>query len=136
MKLLMVYCDKFAYKTTEKKITSSPDISEEKSYNDVLLSFIHIELQDQYEINNMETKLLKTLKAAAKRSKTNRIILYSFDHLSENKANPKLYKEVIEYIRKRLHDDDYECYSTPLGYLIDMEMKAPGTLFGRIFKSL
>ena len=136
MKLLMVYCNKFGYKTTRKIYKNTPDISEERYFEDILLCFVHAENQDVYDVNKLEVKLLRIIKASAKKNNTNRVILHSFDHLSENKANPKLFKDMFGYVIKRFENEGYECYSTPLGYQVDLDMKAPGNIYGRIFKTL
>ena len=49
MKLLMIYCDKFAYKTSLKALETARDIDEQETSENVLVGFIHIEQKDEIE---------------------------------------------------------------------------------------
>ena len=43
MKLLMIYADKFAYKTSKKTLEMVEEYEEEKQIEDVLVGFIQVE---------------------------------------------------------------------------------------------
>ena len=43
MKLLIIYADKFRYKTSKKGLENVEEINEEKELNDVLVGFIQVE---------------------------------------------------------------------------------------------
>jgi hypothetical protein len=47
MKLLMIYADKFAYKTSEKTLESVEAYEEDKQIEDVLVRFIQVEKEDE-----------------------------------------------------------------------------------------
>ena len=47
VKLLMIYADQFAYKTSVKNLESASDIDEEKVTENTLLGFIHVEPKDE-----------------------------------------------------------------------------------------
>jgi len=74
------------------------------------------------------------LKWAAKKNNTKKIILHSFAHLAETKADPHFTKEVFDKAEIRLKNADYECWQTPFGYFLDLDVKAPGVSQARIFK--
>ena len=86
MKLLMIYTDRFAYRTSKKTLEVVEDFEEEKQIEDVLVGFIQAEKEDEDKIDKIETKLIKNLKWAAKKNDTNNIVLHSFAHLSLSKA--------------------------------------------------
>jgi hypothetical protein len=135
MKLLMIYCDLFKYKPTIKTLSDFPDFDTEEEHNDVLAAFIQMEKEDETNPKYAETKLVKNLKWAAKKNETNKIILHSFAHLSESKADPHLTKTFFDTVQERLIGTGYEVKQTPFGYFLDLEVKAPGKSSARIFKS-
>ncbi len=109
MKLLMIYADKFAYKTDKKTL----------------------ETVEKYKV---ETKLIKNLKWAAKKNDTNNIVLHSFAHLSLSKADPEITKLIFNNAEKRLENAGYKTWQTPFGYFLDLGLKAPGKSLARVFK--
>lgn len=136
MKLLMIYCTKFAYKTSMKTLDSFPDLDENKSYANAITGFIQIEESDENNLAYIETKLVKNLKWAAGKNNTKIIILHSFAHLSESKARPEITKELFDNAETRLVKSGYEVYQTPFGYFLDLDIQAPGTPLARLFKDI
>ena len=136
MKLLMIYADKFAYKTSVKNLESSSDINEEKVVEDVLVGFIHIEPKDEENLSAIETKLVKNLKWAARKNETDKVVLHSFAHLAESKADPEVTKRLLNNAESRLRNAGYVTYQTPFGYFLDLDIKAPGHSFTRLFKEI
>jgi len=135
MKLLMIYCNSFAYKPQVKTLPDFPDFETEESYKDVLTAFIQMEKVDEANPKYFETKLVKSLKWAAKKNNTNHIILHSFAHLSVSKASPSITKQLFDTVEERLKNVGYQVNQTPFGYFLDIEVKAPGRSSARIFKS-
>jgi len=84
VKLLMIYADKFAYKTSVKNLESAPISDVEKIIENALLGFIHIEPKDEENLSAIETKLIKNVKWAARKNETNTVVLHSFTHLAES----------------------------------------------------
>ena len=68
MKLLMIYADRFAYKTSVKTLESASTRDEEKVIENALLGFIHVEPKDEENLSSIETKLIKNLKWAARKA--------------------------------------------------------------------
>jgi len=116
VKLLMIYADKFAYKTSKRTLEIVEEYEEEKQIEDVLVGFIQVEKEDEEKIDKVETKLIKNLKWAAKKNDTKNIILHSFAH------------------EKRLENAGYKTWQTPFGYFLDLDLKAPGKSLARVFK--
>lgn len=136
MRLLMIYADRFAYRTSVKAVESASEISEERVIENALVGFIHAEEKDEDNISYVETKIIKNLKWAARKNNTQKIVLHSFAHLSENKASPVITKQLLDNSEKRLQNADYKVYQTPFGYYLDLDLKAPGTSFARLFKEV
>ena len=134
MKLLMIFSDKFAYKTSIKNLDSVEKYEEEKQIEDVLVGFIQVEQKDEEDIAKAETKMIKNLKWAAKKNNTTNIILHSFAHLSMSKANEKITKEMFDRAEQRLVSSGYKVSQTPFGYFLDLDIQAPGKSLARVFK--
>jgi hypothetical protein len=136
MKLLMIYMDRFAYKPTIKTLVEMETIEKGREFKDAQVAFIHAEEQDIENESNVLKKTLKNLKWIAGKNNTKRIILHSFAHLSESKAEPGFTKTFFDKVQKRLEDTGYEVYQTPFGYFLDLSVDAPGVSLARVFKSL
>ena len=134
MKLLMIYADKFAYKTSAKNLQSAPDSDVAKVIENALLGFIHVEPKDEEKLSGIETKLIKNLKWAARKNETEKVVLHSFAHLSEMKADPEITKQLLDNAESRLINAGYITHQTPFGYFLDLDIKAPGHSFARLFK--
>ncbi len=134
MKLLMIYTEKFGYKTSIKNLESVDSFEEEKVIENAIVGFIQAEEKDEEETAKIETKLIKNLKWAAKKNNTDKIVLHSFAHLSMSKADEEITKQIFDNAEARLQKAGYEAYQTPFGYFLDLDVKAPGKSLARVFK--
>jgi len=134
MKLLMIYTDKFAYKTNKKNLESVEKYEESKQIENALVGFIQVEQKDEEDISKVETKMIKNLKWAAKKNDTINIVLHSFAHLSMSKAEEGITKELFNRAEQRLKNSGYEVSQTPFGYFLDLNVQAPGRSLARVFK--
>ncbi len=132
----MIYADVFGYKTSKKGLENVEEINEEKTYENVLAAFIQVEEKDTEKPGYVETKLVKNLKWAARKNETDKILLHSFNHLSESKADPGFSKELFDKVEERLKNAGYETAQTPFGYFLDLTLKAPGYPLARLFKDI
>jgi hypothetical protein len=136
MKLLMIYANRFAYRTSLKSLDSVSETDEHEIIENAVVGFIHIEERDEVNLSNVETKLIKNLKWAARKNNTEKIVLHSFTHLSESKAAPEITKKLLDNSEQRLKEASYEVYQTPFGYFLDLDVDAPGTPLARLFKDI
>jgi len=136
MKLLIIYMDKFGYRTTTKTLSELKSEEKQETFQDVLVGFIHSEKEDEEEVDKKVKKLIKSLKWAAGKNKTKRIVLHSFAHLSKSKADPEVALSILEKAEERLKSAGYEVYQTPFGYFLNLEVSAPGISQARIFQDL
>jgi len=135
MKLLMIYMSKFSFKPTLKTIESMPDCTEEKEFDNIQAAFIQVEKEDEENEATVKKKLLKNLKWVSGKNDTKKIILHSFAHLSESKAEPEFTKSLFDNIEERLVNSGFEVEQTPFGYFLDLHLSAPGFSLARVFKS-
>ena len=130
----MIYTTRFSYKPTIKTIESMPDFSEEKEFQNVQTAFIQVEKEDEENEGEVIKKLLKNLKWVAGKNETKHIILHSFAHLSESKADPEFTKALFDKVEERLVNTNYTVTQTPFGYFLDLGVEAPGFSLARVFK--
>jgi len=135
MKLLMLYTDRFHYRSAVKTLDHVPDCSEERSVDDVVVGLIHAEAVDEANPVGIEKKLIKNLKWGARKNDTQRIVLHSFSHLAETKADSDFTQELLNRSARRLEKAGYDVWQTPFGYFLDLDLKAPGRSTARIFTS-
>jgi hypothetical protein len=137
MKLLMIYCNRFAYKPAIKNLDEVEEITESAEFENAQVAFIQVEEEDEAEgrEKSIEKKLLNFTKWIARKNNTRKIVLHSFAHLSESKASAEFTKALFDRVELRLKNVDYEVAQTPFGYFLDLEVNAPGFSLARVFKS-
>lgn len=133
MRILFWYCDKFAWMPAMKTIESAPNAKGGEHHN-ILVAFIHIEPKDVIEGSSSEKKLLKNIKWLAKKWEDKKVILHSFTHLGEEKADANEALELLNRVEIRLRNVDYEVIQTPYGYFLELDMQAKGHPLARIYK--
>ncbi len=136
MKLLMIFADRFAYRTSLKNWEDAPDQNVENELSDVIVAFIQGEAGDVEREKSVREKLVKNLKWLSGKLETRRVVLHSFAHLSESKAPPEFVMELFDKVQAKLENAGYEVHQTPFGYFLDLEMRAPGFSLARVFKNL
>lgn len=135
MKLLMIYTDRFSYRTATKTLEDMPDCSEGRELKTALVGLIHAEAEDEENPAGIEKKLIKNLKWGARKNDTQRIVLHSFSHLAETKAGAEFTRDLLIRSTERLCNAGYEALQTPFGYFLDLDLQAPGRSTARIFTS-
>ncbi|MBN2401103.1 MAG: threonyl-tRNA synthetase editing domain-containing protein [Spirochaetes bacterium] len=136
MKLLLIYCKRFGYTPTVKTVESGNDFCMPAEYENVQVAFIHVEQADIEKDKEAEKKLIKNLKWVCGKNQVNKIILHSFAHLSESKADPEFTMLFFNRIEERMKNAGYEVHQTPFGYFLDLQVDAPGFSLARVFKDI
>jgi len=135
VKILMIYCNRFGYYPAIKNLDDVEVHTEGKSFENVLVAYIQAEAHDEENPKSTEKKMLNFVKWVARKNECNHIILHSFAHLSDSKADADFTKALFDRVETRLKNVDYEVDQTPFGYFLDLEVQAPGKSLARIFKS-
>lgn len=133
MRVLFWYCDRFAWKPAFKTLEDAPEASAAE-YEKVVVAFVHVEPEDVAAGSSAETKLVKNTKWLCRKWDVRQVILHSFSHLAEEKADPSAARGLLDRAQTRLQDAGYEAVQTPYGYFHDLEIKAPGQPLARIYK--
>ncbi len=132
MRVLFWYCDTFAWNPAVKTLADAPDALA-SAHEKTVVAFIHVEPKDLAD-GAAETKLVKNAKWLARKWDTLNVILHSFTHLGEEKADAQQARELIDRAHQRLEAAGYASVQTPYGYFNDLSLQAPGHPLARIFK--
>ena len=135
MKLLLIYCKKFGYTPTIKTIDSASDDVSTKEFENIQTAFIQVEEEDVENEKALEKKLVKNLKWICGKNQSKEIVLHSFAHLSESKADPGFTKDFFDKVEERMKNAGYTVHQTPFGYFLDLHINAPGFSLARVFKN-
>lgn len=133
MRLLFWYCDKFAWNPSIKTLDDAPE-GIPMTIEQTVVAFIHVEPSDVKEGSSVDTKLVKNAKWLARKWGTQKIVLHSFSHLGEQKADPEDAKGLVDRVQKRLESTGFTVTQTPYGYFNDLSIDAPGHPLARIYK--
>lgn len=133
MRVLFWFCDRFAWTPTLKTLEEAPDAAPDERTRAVV-AFIHVEPGDLGDGSSAETKLVKNAKWVARKWEVQVVVLHSFTHLGEAKADPEAAKALIDRAEERLKSAGYQAVQTPYGYFNDLSIEAPGHPLARIFK--
>ena len=135
MKVLLIYCKVFAYTPTSKTLEMAEVNENQESFENVQTAFIQVEEEDHEKESQVTKKLLKNIKWVCGKNDTKKVVLHSFAHLSESKADPGFSKNIFDKVQERLENVGYEVSQTPFGYFLDLQVDAPGFSLARVFKS-
>ena len=135
MKVLLIYCKVFAYTPTSKTLEMAEVNENRESFKNVQTAFIQVEEEDHEKESQVTKKLLKNIKWVCGKNDTKKVVLHSFAHLSESKADPGFSKNIFDKVQERLENVGYEVSQTPFGYFLDLQVDAPGFSLARVFKS-
>ena len=133
MRVLFWYCDRFDWTPAIKTLPEVPD-AEPTENRDAVVAFVHIEPQDVQDDSTAETKLVKNAKWLARKWEITRVVLHSFTHLGQEKADSAEARALLDRSQKRLQNAGYSVDQTPYGYFLDLAIKAPGHPLARIYK--
>lgn len=134
MRVLFWYCDVFKCNPSMKTLMDAPNATS-SHHQHAVVAFIHVEPKDGKSGSTAETKLVKNAKWLARKWETQEIILHSFTHLGEEKADPEIAKALIDRTQNRLNTAGYVAIQTPYGYFNDLTIQAQGHPLARIYKA-
>jgi len=100
------------------------------------MAFIHVESRDSDRVNRLIRKIVNNVSWLSRKTGLNKIVFHSFAHLSEDKGDPEYAKKIIDGAREKLRSKGYEVYTTPFGYILELEIRIRSDPIARIFKSL
>jgi len=135
MKALFIYCKEFAYTPIVKTIEGASNNNTSSRHENVQVAFLQVEQEDVERDKEVEKKLVKNLKWICGKNQVKTVILHSFAHLSESKAEPEFTQLFFNRVEERMKNSGYKVHQTPFGYFLDLQLNAPGFSLARVFKS-
>ena len=133
MRVLFWYCDRFDWTPAMKTLPDTPEAEPAENENAVV-AFVHIEPGDVEAGSSAETKLVKNAKWLVRKWENTHVVLHSFTHLGEEKAEADKAQSLLDRAQKRLEKAGYSVVQTPYGYFLDLAIKAPGHPLARVYK--
>ena len=106
-------------------------------WENVLAVFIQVETVDEDRQEKIAARAAKLIKWVAGKTGRRHVVLHSFAHLSESKADPVIARSVLDAIEARLRRAGYDADQTPWGWMNRLHLDAFGdNHVDRFFKSL
>ncbi len=134
MKVLLIYCNRFAYTPTEKSLDSAEQITKGAEYENTQVAFIQVEEEDAGNEKSVKKNLRNLLKWIERKNQPQHLLLHSFAHLSNSKADAEYTKDFLNYIEDWLKERNYSVSQTPYGYFLNLQVEAPGFSLARVYK--
>jgi len=134
MKVLLIYCNRFAYTPAKKSLDSAEQITKGTEYENTQVAFIQVEEEDADNEKSVKKNLRNLLKWIERKNQPKHLLLHSFAHLSNSKADPQYTQDFLNYMEEWLTERDYSVSQTPFGYFLDLQVEAPGFSLARVFK--
>jgi len=134
MKLVLFYAHSFSFKTASKTLSDVPDVDLDKSVNNAVVIFFHVEAEDEENRTGVVTKFVKNAKWLCGKFDTKNVVLHSFNHLSLSKGTPELAKEILDETIERLERTGYNVTMTPFGYFHEFNIHVAGDSLAKVYK--
>lgn len=130
MKLLMFHTKEFWY----KPYTQDSEEAEKTLLHDCLVVFIHAEEADKNKVDLID-KAAGNIRWLANKNKCSTIVLHSFAHLSESKADPETANKLILGIEEKLKNR-IAVHVVPFGRFYEFSIHVLGPSLAKVFKSV
>lgn len=136
MKLLMFDTTEFWYRTFKKTLDFLEEQNKEETVQDALVIFINVEKEDEERKEQVVRKAADNITWLAKKTGRTKVVLHSFAHLSDSKADMLFARELFTVLKDRLTLKGYAVTVTPFGYLNEFRIQVKGESLAKVWKSL
>ncbi len=136
MKLLMFQSPLFRYRSFQKILPSAEDQAVDEEIPEAAVVFLHAEREDEPRRAKVLAKTVKNIRWLANKRGLRNVVLHSFTHLAESKADPAFARSFLEETGARLERSGYGVWITPFGYTCAWELAVYGESLAKVFKSL
>ncbi|MDD1702059.1 MAG: threonyl-tRNA synthetase editing domain-containing protein [Methanoregula sp.] len=136
MKLLMFNTREFWFKTFRNSLDPHHEENSEKTVEDTLVIFIHVEAEDDGKKERVIKKATDNILWLAKKTGRNNVVLHSFAHLSDSKSDSTVAQEILQALRQNLEIRGLDITVTPFGYLNEFRIQVLGDSLAKVWKSL
>jgi hypothetical protein len=129
LRLLMFHIESFWYRENESS-------DEKKDLDESLLVWIHSEETDEHNRLGILRKMVKNIRWLAKKVECESIILHSFAHLDDSKANADFADALIAEVAERLRERNYTVHIVPFGHFYEFNLHVKGPSLAKVFKKI
>jgi hypothetical protein len=130
MRLLMFHVEDFWYRLNEAENVGKTEIGES------VLVWIHSEPEDEDNQSKVIRKMVKNIRWLAQKVECTGIILHSFAHLDNRKADPAVADGIIEETASRLREREYQVHIVPFGHFYEFSPHVKGPSLAKVFKHI
>ena len=136
MKMLMLHVREFWFRTHTRNLETEQDREDEATVSGgAVLAWLHVEPHDVEDRATVVRKTIKNLKWHARKVEVDQVVLHSFAHLAEQRADAEISKEILAEVGERLESVGYQVHHTPWGYFNEFKMHVEGPGIAKVFKS-
>ncbi len=136
MKLLMFQAPVFRFRPFQKTLVEVEDQDAGAEVKEAVVVFVHAETADNGRAGKVLSMSTKNIKWVANKRGFRNVVLHSFSHLADSKAEPGFAREFLEKLASRLRRGGYAVWITPFGYTCEWELSVYGDSIAKVFKSL
>ncbi len=101
-----------------------------------VLVWIHSEALDENNKSSVIRKMVKNIRWLSNKAGCETVILHSFAHLDDSKANPDFADSLIEEVALKLRDRDYDVHIVPFGHFYEFNVHVKGSSLAKVFKKI
>lgn len=138
MKLLCFQAKQFRWRAHAKTIPDAPDQEVDVAIEEAIIAFIHAEESDAApeRSQSIQRQAIKHIKWLANKRSLRRIVLHSFAHLGDDRAEPAAAAVIMEDLARRLREAEYDVRTTPFGYLCEWDLSVYGDSLAKVWKNI
>ena len=124
LKVLQLHCDEVEYKPIKKEIPSAEDTSSEaRLIRECVLLLISVEEKDD---DSVVDQCISEIEKAQAQLKCDSFVIYPYAHLSNHLSSPKIAKEILEKLEKRVEGLGFSVHHVPFGWNKSLSIKVKG----------
>jgi hypothetical protein len=132
----MFLSPRFRYRAFVRTLEDASAPPAEETVEDAAVIFVHAEAGDEAAPAKLLSKVIKNVKWLANKRGAKNVVLHSFTHLSESKADPEFAERFLTDAAARLQNAGYGVHLTPFGYSCEWDLAVHGEPIAKVFKSL
>lgn len=128
MRLLYIHADYMEYETRKPTAIAEEvnDIDKRRRLEEVLVSFIAVENQDEGKIEEIANQAANDISETAARVGAQRILLYPYAHLSSELSDPETGVSTLRRLQEILRERGLETYRAPFGWYKSFKISCKG----------
>ncbi|TFH10660.1 MAG: hypothetical protein E4H14_02095 [Candidatus Thorarchaeota archaeon] len=125
----MFHAESFWYRANESD-------REKEQIGESVLVWIHSEETDETIRSSVLRKMVKNIRWLSKKVGCETVVLHSFAHLDDSKANPEFADALIEEVASNLREKAFSVHIVPFGHFYEFNLHVKGPSLAKVFKKI